>query len=78
MTSHFTVKYSQLGFILKSSPTHAFRSIVNPESNTLFVLFCVTTVRLSIFNKLRTQLRDGKFMALDITHGVSKLDHRIC
>lgn len=44
VTSHFTVEFNQLGFILKSSPTHALLSIVNPESNTLFVLFCVTKV----------------------------------
>ena len=62
MTSHFTVEYSQLGFILKSSsPTHALLSIVHPESNTLFLLFCVTTVRLSIFNKLLNSVMENSW-----------------
>ena len=65
MTSHFTVEYSQLGFILKSSPTHALLSIVHPESNTLFVLFCVTTVRLSIINlinKLHNSVMENSWL----------------
>ena len=61
MASHFTVEYSQPGFILKSSPTHVLLIIVHPESNTLFVLFCVTTVRPSIFNKLHNSVMENSW-----------------